>query len=203
MAAEALIVVDVQNDFLPGGALAVPDGDLILPTVQALMMRFDHVILTQDWHPQNHQSFASNHSGFSAYDAITVDYGPQTLWPDHCIQGSEGAALHGSLPVDKAEMIIRKGMDPKIDSYSAFFENDRKTPTGLRGYLKERGINKLTFCGLATDFCVAYSALDAKNCGFDVSVALAACAGIDLNGSLDLMLKTMNDSGVKLLMGAL
>lgn len=203
MADEALIVVDVQNDFLPGGALAIPDGDLILPVVNALMMRFRHVVLTQDWHPQNHLSFASNHHGFSAYDTITVDYGPQTLWPDHCVQGSEGAALHGSLPVDKAEMIIRKGTDPKIDSYSAFFENDRKTPTGLRGYLKERGIHKLTFCGLATDFCVAYSALDAKNCGFDVSVALAGCAGLDLNGSLDLMLKTMNDSRVNLLMGAL
>lgn len=203
MADEALIVVDVQNDFLPGGALAIPDSDFILPVVNALMMRFHHVILTQDWHPQNHQSFASNHHGFSAYDTITVDYGPQTLWPDHCVQGSEGAALHGSLPVDKAEMIIRKGTNPEIDSYSAFFENDRKTPTGLRGYLKERGIKKLTFCGLATDFCVAYSALDAKNCGFDVSVALAACAGLDLNGSLDLMLKTMNDSGVNLLMGAL
>ncbi|WP_297322356.1 bifunctional nicotinamidase/pyrazinamidase [uncultured Bartonella sp.] len=203
MGKEALVVVDVQNDFLPGGALAVPDGDLILPTVFALMMRFEHVILTQDWHPQSHMSFASNHHGFSAYDSIMVDYGPQTLWPDHCIQGSEGAALHGSLPVDKAELIIRKGTNPQIDSYSAFFENDRKTPTGLRGYLTERGIKNLTFCGLATDFCVAYSALDAKNCGFDVAVALSGCAGLDINGSLDFMLKTMNDTGVKLLMGAI
>lgn len=203
METEALIVVDVQNDFLPGGALAVPDGDLILPTVNALIMHFSHVIFTQDWHPQSHKSFASNHTGFSPFDTINMPYGPQTLWPDHCIQGSQGAALHGSLPVDKAEMIIRKGTDPEVDSYSAFFENDRKTPTGLRGYLKERGFKKLTFCGLATDFCVAYSALDAKNCGFEVSVALAGCAGLDLNGSLDYMLKTMNDAGVQLLMGAL
>lgn len=203
MGHEALIVIDVQNDFLPGGALAVPEGDLILPTVRALINHFDHVILTQDWHPQHHKSFASNHTGFSPYDTIKMPYGSQTLWPDHCVQGTIGAALHESLPIEKAELIIRKGMDPEIDSYSAFFENDRKTPTGLQGYLKERNIQKLTFCGLATDFCVGYSALDARNCGFETRVALAGCAGLDLNGSLDYMLKTMNDGGVQLLMGAL
>lgn len=200
MYSEALIVIDVQNDFLPGGALAVPDGDLILPAVNALMMRFNHIVLTQDWHPHDHKSFASNHDDQAPYDTINVAYGPQTLWPDHCIQGSIGAALHGSLPVDKADIILRKGSNRDIDSYSAFFENDRKTPTGLRGYLKEHGVRKLTFCGLATDFCVAYSALDAVRCGFEASVALGACAGIDLNGSLDHMLKAMNEAGVELLM---
>ncbi|EJF89090.1 bifunctional nicotinamidase/pyrazinamidase [Bartonella tamiae] len=199
---DALIVIDVQNDFLPGGALSVTDGDLILPIVIDLVIRYDHVIVTQDWHPQNHASFASNHDNQAPYDTMHFDYGPQTLWPDHCVQGTQGAALHGALPLDKAELIIRKGTNPAIDSYSAFFENDRTTPTGLQGYLRERGLQKLVFCGLATDFCVAYSALDAIRCGFDASVALSACAAIDLNGSLDHMLKTMNESGVELLMVA-
>lgn len=200
MIEETLIVVDMQNDFLPGGALAVPESDLILPAVKNLMFRFDHIVMTQDWHPIGHKSFASSHRDKMPFDMIDMPYGRQTLWPDHCVQSSLGASLHGSLPVDKADLIIRKGTNRNIDSYSAFFENDRKTPTGLRGYLKERGVKKLIFCGLATDFCVAYSALDAVHCGFEVAIALDACAGIDLNGSLDKMLKTMNDAHIELLM---
>ncbi|WP_455478169.1 bifunctional nicotinamidase/pyrazinamidase [Bartonella sp. B10] len=200
MEKQALIVIDVQNDFLPGGALAVPQGDIILPAVNNLIDHFDHVILTQDWHPQNHCSFASSYSGKKPYDTINLNYGSQILWPDHCIRGTKGAEFHPSLKIEKAQLILRKGYNQKIDSYSAFFENDQKTPTGLQVYLKENGFTKLSMCGLATDFCVGFSALHAIKCGFKVCISLNACAGIDLNGSLNMMLKTMNETGVELLM---
>ncbi|WP_455476470.1 bifunctional nicotinamidase/pyrazinamidase [Bartonella sp. B17] len=202
MEKKVLIVIDIQNDFLPGGALAVPQGDIILPAVNNLIDHFDHVILTQDWHPQNHCSFASSHPGKAPYDTVNLDYGLQTLWPDHCIQGTKGAEFHTSLRADKAQLILRKGYNKKIDSYSAFFENDQKTPTGLHVYLKEHGFTKLAMCGLATDFCVGFSALHAVECGFKVSVSLNACAGIDLNGSLNTILKTMNETGIELLMAS-
>lgn len=202
MEKKALIVIDVQNDFLPGGALAVPQSDIILPTVNNLIDHFDHVILTQDWHPKNHCSFASSYPEKTPYDTVDLNYGPQILWPDHCIQGTKGAEFHASLKVEKAQLILRKGYNQKIDSYSAFFENDQKTSTGLHAYLKEHGFTKLTMCGLATDYCVGFSALHAIKCGFKVSVSLNACAGIDLNGSLHTMLKTMNESNVELLMAS-
>ncbi|WP_175869212.1 bifunctional nicotinamidase/pyrazinamidase [Bartonella gabonensis] len=200
MEKKALIVIDVQNDFLPDGALAVPQGDAILPAVNNLIHHFDHVILTQDWHPKNHCSFASYYPEKKPYDTINLDYGPQILWPDHCIQGTQGAEFHPSLRVEKAQLILRKGYNQKMDSYSAFLENDQKTPTGLQVYLKELGFTKLFMCGLATDFCVGFSALHAIQCGFNVSVSLNACAGIDVNESLNTMLKTMNEAGIELLM---
>ncbi|MET3559799.1 nicotinamidase/pyrazinamidase [Bartonella japonica] len=202
MEKKALIVIDVQNDFLPGGALAVPQSDIILPTINNLIDHFDHIILTQDWHPKNHCSFASFYPQKTPYDTVDLDYGPQILWPDHCIQGTKGAEFHASLKVEKAQLILRKGYNQKIDSYSAFFENDQKTSTGLQAYLKEHSFTKLAMCGLATDYCVGFSALHAIKCGFKVSVSLNACAGIDLNGSLNAMLKTMNESGVELLMAS-
>lgn len=195
---EALIVIDVQNDFCPGGALAVTDGDYILPQVNRLIAEFQHVILTQDWHPAGHSSFASAHPGAKPFDSITMPYGQQTLWPDHCIQGTSGADFHDSLDWTRAELIVRKGFRPEIDSYSAFFENDRTTPTGLGGYLKERGISKLAFCGLALDYCVAYSALDAAKLGFEARVLVSACRGIDLGGSVATMTAQMQDAGVTL-----
>ncbi len=195
---EVLIVVDMQNDFCPGGALAVAEGNDIVPLVNRHMIRFDHVILTQDWHPANHSSFALNHEGCTAYETIEMPYGPQTLWPDHCIQGSSGAEFHSGLDKNKAELIIRKGFRSEVDSYSAFFENDHKTPTGLGGYLSERGLNTVTFVGLATDYCVAYSALDARKLGLETKVLLDSCRGIDLNGSVNSMLETMRLAGVTL-----
>ncbi|MBD8554243.1 bifunctional nicotinamidase/pyrazinamidase [Rhizobium sp. CFBP 8762] len=195
---EALIVIDVQNDFCPGGALAVTDGDSILPQVNRLIAEFPHVILTQDWHPAGHSSFASAHPGTKPFDSTTMPYGQQTLWPDHCIQGTSGADFHDSLDWIRAELIVRKGFRPEIDSYSAFFENDRTTPTGLGGYLKERGISKLAFCGLALDYCVAYSALDAAKLGFEARVLVSACRGIDLGGSVATMTAQMQDAGVTL-----
>lgn len=195
---EALIVIDVQNDFCPGGALAVTDGDAILPQVNRFIAEFPHVILTQDWHPAGHSSFASAHPGAKPFDSTTMPYGQQTLWPDHCIQGTSGADFHDSLDWTRAELIVRKGFRPKIDSYSAFFENDRTTPTGLGGYLKERGISKLAFCGLALDYCVAYSALDAAKLGFEARVLVSACRGIDLGGSVATMTAQMQDAGVTL-----
>lgn len=200
MEKEALLVIDVQNDFLPGGALAVPQGDAILPAINNLINHFDHVILTQDWHPKNHCSFASCYPEKKPYDTINLDYGPQILWPDHCIQGTQGAEFYPSLRVERAQLILRKGYNQKMDSYSAFLENDQKTPTGLQVYLKEHGFTKLVMCGLATDFCVGFSALHAIQCGFKVSVSLNACAGIDVNESLNTMLKTMNEAGIELLM---
>ncbi|WP_273717858.1 MULTISPECIES: bifunctional nicotinamidase/pyrazinamidase [Bartonella] len=200
MEKKALLVIDVQNDFLPGGALAVPQGDVILPAINNLINHFDHVILTQDWHPKNHCSFASCYPEKKPYDTTNLDYGPQILWPDHCIQGTQGAEFYPSLRVEKAQLILRKGYNQKMDSYSAFLENDQKTSTGLQAYLKEHGFTKLVMCGLATDFCVGFSALHAIQCGFKVSVSLNACAGIDVNESLNTMLKTMNEAGIELLM---
>ena len=194
----ALVVIDIQNDFCPGGALAVAGGDEIVPLANNLMQRYAHVILTQDWHTPGHSSFASTHPGKSAFETIRMSYGPQTLWPDHCVQETSGAAFHAGLDVSRAELIIRKGFRPKVDSYSAFFENDHKTPTGLGGYLKERGFGKVAFCGLATDYCVAYSALDARKLGFEATVLLDACRGIDLGGSMPAMLEKMRAAGVNL-----
>ena len=198
LAAEALIVVDLQNDFCPGGALAVEGGDEIVPLVNDLIRHAEHVVMTQDWHPAGHSSFASSHPGRKPFEQVDMPYGPQTLWPDHCIQGSKGADFHSGLAWTKAELVIRKGFRPAIDSYSAFFENDRTTPTGLAGYLRERGIGALTLVGLATDFCVAYSALDAMKLGFAVTVRLDACRGIDLGGSLAAMQERMRETGVTL-----
>lgn len=194
----ALIVIDVQNDFCPGGALAVPGGDEIVPGINALMRDFDHVILTQDWHPAGHSSFASSHPDKAPFDMTDMPYGPQVLWPDHCVQGSEGAAFHPNLDTDRAALIQRKGMNPAIDSYSAFFENDRATPTGLDGALKSLGITDLTFVGLATDFCVAYSALDAAQLGFKATLRQDLCRAIDLDGSLNAALTEMEKAGVTL-----
>jgi nicotinamidase/pyrazinamidase len=195
---DALLVIDVQNDFCPGGALAVPQGDAVVPLANALMARFDAVVLTQDWHPPGHESFASAHPGAHPYQTVQVAYGGQTLWPDHCVQGSDGAAFHAALNVDAARLIVRKGHRRAIDSYSAFFENDRRTPTGLTGWLREHGIQRVVLCGLATDFCVAYSALDARRQGFEVTVLMDACRAIDLGGSLDAALAQMREAGVEL-----
>lgn len=198
MAGQALIVIDVQNDFCPGGALAVTGGDEVVPVINALSHDFEHVILTQDWHPPHHSSFASSHPGKTPFETIRMPYGDQTLWPDHCIQGSGGAAFHPHLNRTRAELIIRKGFRGAIDSYSAFFENDHATPTGLAGYLGERSIDTITLAGLATDYCVAYSALDAVRLGLATTVRLDACRGIDLGGSLETMIGKMKDAGVKL-----
>lgn len=196
MAGKALIVIDVQNDFCPGGALAVDEGDQVVPVINQLMGQFDHVILTQDWHTADHSSFASQHPGKAPFEDIEMAYGSQRLWPDHCIQGSHGADFHPELNLMPAELIIRKGFRTPIDSYSAFFENDHATPTGLTGYLRERGLDDLTFVGLATDFCVAYSALDAVGQGFSARVVLEACRGIDLMGSMETMIGRMKADGV-------
>ena len=182
--AQALIVIDMQNDFCPGGALAVRGGDQIVAGINAQMQQASAVILTQDWHPATHTSFASQHMGGAPYDLVDMPYGPQVLWPDHCVQGSAGAEFHPALDVTRADMILRKGFNPAIDSYSAFFENDQRTPTGLEGYLRIRGLKRLDFVGLATDFCVAWSALDAVKLGFEVRVLTSLCRGIDLDGSL-------------------
>ena len=191
----ALLVIDVQNDFCPGGALAVAGGDEIVAPINALMSDFDAVILTQDWHPAGHSSFATSHNA----DPMTLTqmlYGPQVLWPDHCIIGSKGAAFHQDLNVNAADMIIRKGYNPAIDSYSAFFENDHTTPTGLHGYLQTRGIDTLTLVGLATDFCVNYSAVDAAKLGYTVTVRTDLCRAIDFDGSLGAARAGMIDAGV-------
>jgi len=194
----ALIVIDLQNDFCPGGALAVAGGDEIVPLVNRLIASFEHVILTQDWHPAGHSSFASSHAGQAPFSSIQIPYGAQTLWPDHCVQGTHGAEFHRDLALAKAELIIRKGFRKAIDSYSAFYENDRKTPTGLAGYLRERGLTKLALVGLATDYCVAYSALDGARLGFDTTVLADACRAIDLNGSLAQAKRQMQLAGVHL-----
>ncbi len=194
----ALIVIDVQNDFCPGGALEVPQGDEILRRINALMSEFDAVVLTQDWHPAGHSSFASSHEGNSPYEVVTMPYGPQVLWPDHCIQGSIGAQFHPDLQTDRADLIIRKGYSPDIDSYSAFFENDHRTPTGLEGYLRTRGIERLTMVGLALDFCVNFSAVDAAKLGFKVDVREDLCRAIDLDGSLAKAREGMRAAGVTL-----
>lgn len=183
-ASEALIVIDVQNDFCPGGALAVGGGDEIIADINALMDEFETVVLTQDWHPADHTSFASNHPGAAPFSLTEMPYGPQVLWPAHCVQGTAGAAFHPALRTDPAQMILRKGFRSGIDSYSAFFENDRTTPTGLEGYLRTRGVTAVTLVGLATDYCVAYSAADAARLGFAATILESACRAIDLDGSL-------------------
>ncbi len=197
-ATEALMVIDVQNDFCPGGALAVAGGDTIIPFVNQLMSEFSVKVLTQDWHPADHLSFAANHPNAAPFLVTTMPYGEQVLWPTHCVQGSPGAAFHPGLNTDPADLILRKGFRPEIDSYSAFFENDRVTSTGLEGYLRARGVNRLTLVGLATDFCVAYSAVDAARLGFDVEVLEEGCRAIDLGGSLEEARLTMRDAGVVL-----
>jgi len=194
---EALIAIDVQNDFCPGGALAVPDGDGIVPSVNSLMADFATVVLTQDWHPANHSCFASRHKGSRPFETAEMSYGRQVLWPDHCIEGTHGAAFHDGLEAARADLVIRKGRNPDIDSYSAFFENDRSTPTGLEGYLRTRGIDTLAFVGLATDFCVCHSAVDAVRLGFTVNVTLNLCRAIDLDGSLAAARKCMAAAGVE------
>jgi nicotinamidase/pyrazinamidase len=182
---EVLIVVDVQNDFCAGGKLAVPDGDTVVPFINDFAKNFKHVVLTQDWHPAGHSSFASVHKGMRPYSQIEMPYGPQTLWPDHCIQGMYGSQFHAELDIPHTELIVRKGFRPDVDSYSAFFENDHVTPTGLGGYLKERGFERVFIVGLAFDYCVRYSAEDAKSMGFDTIVIEEACRAIDLDGSAE------------------
>ena len=192
----ALIVIDVQNDFCPGGALAVAEGNAIIPRINAMMDEFAVRVLTQDWHPASHSSFAANHPGAAPFSTVTMPYGPQVLWPSHCIQGSEGADFHPDLRTDPADLVIRKGFRAEIDSYSAFFENDRTTPTGLEGYLRSREVSSLTLVGLAYDYCVAYSALDAARLGFKVTVPTGACRAIDLAGSKAAMGRAMQGAGV-------
>ena len=193
---QALIVIDVQNDFCPGGALAVEGGDQIVAGINTAMAEFDAVILTQDWHPAGHSSFATSHDGKAPFETTEMPYGTQVLWPDHCVQGTDGAAFHADLNTTRADMIVRKGFNPQIDSYSAFFENDQKTPTGLHGYLQTRGIDRLTMVGLATDFCVNFSAVDAARLGYAVTVQTDLCRAIDLDGSLAAAMDGMRAAGV-------
>jgi nicotinamidase/pyrazinamidase len=193
---DVLLIVDVQNDFCPGGRLAVARADEIVTPVNRISARFRHVVLTQDWHPADHVSFASRHAGRRPFETIELPYGTQTLWPDHCVQGTPGAEFHPELAVPHAELIVRKGFRREIDSYSTFFENDHMTPTGLSGYLRERGLTHIFLVGLATDFCVAWSALDGRRLGFDVTVLLSACRGIDTGGSLAAALADMRRAGV-------
>ena len=197
---KALLLVDIQNGFCPGGNLPVPHGDEVVTVANRLIHNggYDVIVASQDWHPAGHSSFASSHENKAPSDTVQMPYGAQTLWPDHCIQGSDGAAFHADLDWTKAELVIRKGFRSSVDSYSAFFENDHTTPTGLAGYLRERGLSSLTLCGLATDFCVAYSAIDAVKQGFAVRVQLDACRGIDLGGSMAFMLDEMRGAGVVL-----
>jgi nicotinamidase/pyrazinamidase len=195
---DVLVIADVQNDFCPGGALAVPEGDAVIPAINRLAAEFAHVVLIQDWHPPGHMSFASSHAGKRPFETIEAAYGQQVLWPDHCVQGTEGAAFHPGLAVTHAELVLRKGFRPAIDSYSAFRENDRRTPTGLTAYLRERCFERLTLCGLATDYCVLFSALDAREAGFAVQLVAAACRGIDLDGSLAQAMRAMAEAGVAL-----
>lgn len=194
-ATDALIVIDVQNDFCPGGALPVPEGDKVIPVIDKIASSFDHVVLTQDWHPPGHSSFASVH-GKSPFDSVDALHGPQTLWPDHCVQGARGAEIHPALSLTKAELVLRKGFRPGIDSYSAFFENDRVTPTGLAGYLRERGLTRVFLAGLAYDYCVGYSALDARRLGLPAVIVKDACRAIDLNGSVAQMEAEFAKAGV-------
>ena len=193
---DVLIVVDIQNDFCPGGALAVPRGDEVVPIINRLAARFRNVVLTQDWHPRGHFSFASSHPGKKPYDTVAAPYGPQILWPDHCVQDSKGAAFHPTLDIPHAALVLRKGTHATIDSYSTFYENDRKTPTGLVGYLHERGFSRLFLAGLAFDFCVRYSAEDARREGFTVFVVEDACRGIDVDGSVAATRVSLAERGV-------
>jgi nicotinamidase/pyrazinamidase len=198
----ALIVVDVQNCFVPGGTLPVNGGDQILPLINRLARAFEHVVLTQDWHTPGHASFASSHPGKKPFDTVSLPYGTQVLWPDHCVQGTPDASLHPALQIPHAELIIRKGYRKHIDSYSAFYEADGKTPTGLAGYLKERGLEQVFLVGLATDFCVAWSALDARKAGFAAAVIEDATRGIDTGGSLAKAWQDMTGAGVRRLQSA-
>jgi len=195
---DVLIVTDPQVDFCPGGALAVPRGDEIVPVINRLARCFAHVVITQDWHPSGHASFAGTHPGRAPFETIALDYGEQTLWPEHCVQGTRGAEFHPGLDIPHAQLVVRKGYHPGIDSYSAFRENDRRTPTGLAGYLRERGFERVTLCGLATDFCVFFSAIDAREAGFETAVDLSASRGIDLDGSLGRALAAMRAAGIEL-----
>ncbi len=194
---DVLLVVDIQNDFCPGGALAVPRGDEVVPVANRLGERFEHAVLTQDWHPRGHGSFASAHPGRKPFEPIALPYGTQTLWPDHCVQDTPGAAFHPALHLPRAEMVVRKGYRKAIDSYSAFYENDRRTPTGLAGYLRERGFTRVVLVGLATDFCVHYSAVDARREGFGAVVVEEGCRAIDLDGSLAAAMRQMAAAGVE------
>jgi len=192
----ALVAIDVQNDFCPGGALEVPDGDAVVEKVNRLADKFRVKVFTQDWHPSDHASFAANHAGKQPFDTVDLSYGTQVLWPRHCVQGTQGAEFHADLKTSKADVIVRKGFRAEIDSYSAFFENDRETPTGLDGYLGSRGVGKIFCAGLATDFCVRYSAVDAVRLGFEVILIEDACRAIDLDGSLGAAMKEMRELGV-------
>lgn len=193
---DVLLVVDVQRDFLPGGALAVPEGDAVVDPINRLGTLFGHVLLTQDWHPAGHVSFAANHPGRVPFETVSAPYGRQILWPTHCVQGTQGAELAPGLDLPRAELVIRKGFHPAVDSYSAFTEADRRTPTGLAGYLRERGLRRLFLAGLATDFCVAWSALDARAAGFEAAVIEDACRGIDVESSLERAWRDMDQAGV-------
>ncbi|WP_261546234.1 bifunctional nicotinamidase/pyrazinamidase [Burkholderia multivorans] len=193
---DVLLVIDVQYDFMPGGALAVADGDAVVPVINALAQRFERVVITQDWHPREHVSFAANHPDGEPFSTIALPYGEQVLWPVHCVQDTEGAALHRDLDLPHAQLVIRKGCDARVDSYSAFVEADRTTRTGLAGYLREIGAKRVWCCGLATDYCVAWSALDARAAGFDAAVIDDACRAIDLNGSLAQARQQMQAAGV-------
>ena len=199
---DVLIVIDVQNDFCPGGALAVTDGDAVIDVILRIAPRFEHVILTQDWHPANHTSFASSHAGKKPYDQIELSYGPQTLWPNHCVQGTKGAEFHPASGLPAAELVLRKGLDARIDSYSAFFENDRRTPTGLAGYLEERGLTRVFLAGLAYDYCVGYSALDARRLGLAAFVVRDGCRAIHLGGSVTRMEVEFERAGVQVIESA-
>jgi len=196
---DVLLVVDIQNDFCPGGALAVADGDAVIAPIHRIAPLFQHLILTQDWHPAHHSSFASSHPGKQQYQQTELSYGAQTLWPDHCVQSSKGAEFHPDLHLPQAELILRKGYDPDIDSYSAFFENDRSTPTGLAGYLAERALTRVFLAGLAYDYCVGYSALDARRLGLQAYVFRDACRAIDLNGSAAAIEAEMAKAGVHII----
>jgi nicotinamidase/pyrazinamidase len=196
---DVLVVTDVQNDFCPGGALAVADGDAVIDVIHRIAPSFEHIILTQDWHPARHTSFASTHPGKQPFEQIELSYGAQTLWPDHCVQGSKGAEFHPALHLPRTELILRKGFRPRIDSYSAFFENDRSTPTGLAGYLEERELTRVFLAGLAYDYCVGYSALDARRLGLQAVVIRDACRAIDLEGSVARIEAEFDQAGVMLI----
>jgi nicotinamidase/pyrazinamidase len=196
-ATAVLIIADVQNSFMPGGSLGIPRGDEIVPVVNALSRRFANVVLTQDWHPPGHRSFASSHPGKNPFDVIALDYGEQVLWPDHCVQGTDGARICRNLDVAHAQLVLRKGYHPDVDSYSAFIEADGRTRTGLHGYLRERGIVSVYVCGLATDFCVAWTALDARKLGFSATVIEDASRAIDTRGSLEAAWDKMKQAGVQ------
>lgn len=194
---DALIVVDVQNDFCPGGALAVPGGDAVIPVIHRIAPAFEHILLTQDWHPRGHVSFASSYPGKKPLDVVELGGGEQRLWPDHCVQGTPGAEIHPDLGLERAELILRKGFRKDVDSYSAFFENDHQTPTGLAGYCRERGLERMFFAGLAYDFCVGFSALDARACGLEAVVLRDACRAIDVEGSVESMEAEFERAGVR------